>query len=57
LPAVHADATDTVREAFRAGGRGYAEDVSALARPWGFALGQIHVPVLLWHGDADTVIH
>jgi hypothetical protein len=35
---------------------GYVQDVRVLARPWGFALEDIRVPVQLWHGDEDTVI-
>jgi pimeloyl-ACP methyl ester carboxylesterase len=35
---------------------GYVQDIRALARPWGFALEDIKVPVQLWHGDEDAVI-
>jgi pimeloyl-ACP methyl ester carboxylesterase len=31
-------------------------DLSLFARPWGFALGDIEVPVHLWHGDADRIV-
>jgi pimeloyl-ACP methyl ester carboxylesterase len=53
---VKAGATNTLREAFRAGGWGYAHDLRLLAQPWGFSPRSILVPVQLWHGDEDTVI-
>lgn len=56
MPSVSRGAADTLREALRPGAWGYVEDVRALARPWGFALEDIRVPVQLWHGDEDTVI-
>jgi pimeloyl-ACP methyl ester carboxylesterase len=56
MPAVSRGAVDTLREALRPGAWGYVEDIRALARPWGFAVEDIRVPVQLWHGDADTVI-
>jgi pimeloyl-ACP methyl ester carboxylesterase len=31
-------------------------DVSLFARPWGFALADIEVPVHLWYGDSDTIV-
>jgi pimeloyl-ACP methyl ester carboxylesterase len=55
-PAVSRGAADTLREAVRPGAWGYVQDVRTLARPWGFALEDIRVPVQLWHGDQDTVI-
>jgi pimeloyl-ACP methyl ester carboxylesterase len=45
-------ATDA-REAFRQGSRGYAEDQALMARPWGFRLEEIRVPVRLYHGEED----
>ena len=56
VPAVHAVATATIREAFRHGADGYIHDVSVMSRDWGFALDRIAAPVRLWHGDRDTVI-
>jgi pimeloyl-ACP methyl ester carboxylesterase len=31
-------------------------DVIMFGRPWGFALGDIQVPVHLWYGDADVIV-
>ncbi|MGZ0146354.1 alpha/beta hydrolase [Kribbella sp. WER1] len=32
---------------------GWEDDLIAFAKPWGFDLGAIHVPVSVWHGSAD----
>jgi pimeloyl-ACP methyl ester carboxylesterase len=56
LPSVYAGAAATLREAFRPGVGGYVQDIRMLARPWGFDLEDIQVPVQLWHGDEDAVI-
>jgi pimeloyl-ACP methyl ester carboxylesterase len=40
-------------EACRRGPLGAAIDVALIARPWGFDLAAIRVPVLLWHGEGD----
>ena len=40
-------------EACRNGPRGPASDVALIARPWGFVLADIKVPVRLWHGERD----
>jgi pimeloyl-ACP methyl ester carboxylesterase len=44
-----------VTEAFRQGSRGAARDVVLLGSPWGFGLGEITPPVLLWHGENDVL--
>lgn len=41
-------------EALRQGGRAVVQEVSLIARPWGFDPAAIVRPVLIWHGDADT---
>jgi pimeloyl-ACP methyl ester carboxylesterase len=46
----------SVATAFRKGFDGYAQDVSAQARPWSFDPGQITAPVLVVHGEADTLV-
>jgi pimeloyl-ACP methyl ester carboxylesterase len=42
-------------EAGRAGTRGPVEDYRAHS-DWGFALGQVTMPVGLWHGDVDKLV-
>ena len=43
-------------EVYRQGGRGMYDEALVLARPWGFHVGDIQVPVHVWHGgDDDTV--
>ena len=43
-------------EAFRPGLRGLAWDAHLLARPWGFPLENIRVPIHLWHGTEDDQV-
>jgi pimeloyl-ACP methyl ester carboxylesterase len=43
----------SISEAFRSGTDGHAWEGKILARPWDFDLGQIRVPVHLWHGELD----
>jgi len=45
---------DTYREALKFGPYGWIDDVLAFRCPWGFDLGRITIPVLLWHGDEDV---
>jgi pimeloyl-ACP methyl ester carboxylesterase len=42
------------REAFRQGPSAYAKELALVARPWGFRLEDIRVPVHLWHGERDV---
>lgn len=35
---------------------GPALDLRVFVRPWGFALGDVAVPVHFWHGDADPIV-
>ena len=55
-PSVEGSQVDDLREGLRHGAAGYVHDLELLARPWGFDLGSIRVPVDLWHGDADVTI-
>lgn len=55
-PAVRDISARDAREAFRQGGRGLRDDALALLASPGFALGDVRVPVRLWHGDADTIV-
>jgi pimeloyl-ACP methyl ester carboxylesterase len=43
----------TFAEAVRASADGWIDDNTALCVPWGFAVSDIRVPVLLWHGAED----
>jgi pimeloyl-ACP methyl ester carboxylesterase len=43
-------------EALRQGTEGAAWDTHLLYGPWGFPLGEVGLPILLWHGEADTVV-
>ena len=29
---------------------------SSIARPWGFSLREIKMPIHIWHGEADTLV-
>ena len=42
------------REALRAGPQGLAHELALCARPWGFPLQAIRVPVHVWHGQLDV---
>ena len=44
-----------VVEAFRQGTRGAAHDLTIEARPWGFSLHEIELPLAIWHGEEDIV--
>ena len=50
-PLVIADLTEAV---IRPGTRGLVDELALYARPRGFRLDQITVPVHLWHGDRDV---
>jgi len=45
-----------VVEAFRQGTRGAAHDWQLEARPWGFALQAIKMPINIWHGEDDKIV-
>ena len=45
-----------VTESFRQGTRGAAWDWKIEARPWGFALQDIKMPVNIWHGEEDKLV-
>lgn len=42
--------------AFEQGTRAAVYDLALLARPWGFSLNEIKMPVHIWQGEADTFI-
>jgi pimeloyl-ACP methyl ester carboxylesterase len=60
VPPTGADDTDAAytrgrAESFRHGGLWLARELAYLARPWGFELGDVRVPVTLWWGTEDRV--
>jgi len=52
-PGGEQEALEDLREALTFGLAGLASDTVVLARPWGFALEAVEVPMHLWHGDLD----
>jgi len=50
-----ASLTASIREAFRQGVAAYAQDIVVQGRPWALDLQAIVAPVLIHHGDADTM--
>jgi pimeloyl-ACP methyl ester carboxylesterase len=47
---------DCVRSGLAPGGEGWWEDDVAFMEPWGFDLGSIRTPVLLYHGRQDRFV-
>jgi pimeloyl-ACP methyl ester carboxylesterase len=41
--------------AFERGTRGVALDWKLEARPWGFSLQEVRMPVHIWHGEQDEL--
>jgi pimeloyl-ACP methyl ester carboxylesterase len=56
IPGILEQRRQSLNEAFRQGARGPALDLALYSRPWGFELEGVRVPVLLWHGAADTMV-
>ena len=50
------DTAAGMREAVRPGLGGWLDDDLAFTRPWGFGLGEIKVPVMIWQGSADLMV-
>jgi pimeloyl-ACP methyl ester carboxylesterase len=44
---------ESARQAWRASAAGVMTDADIYAKPWGFALEDVRVPVRLWHGKKD----
>ncbi|MBI2724047.1 MAG: alpha/beta hydrolase [Chloroflexi bacterium] len=53
-PTVERLFTASAKEAFRQGAGGAAQETVLYARPWGFRLQDIRMPVHLWQGGADA---
>ena len=47
--------TEDVREAFRQGVKGPADDAILVYGEWGFDLGEINFPVHIFHGEEDIL--
>jgi pimeloyl-ACP methyl ester carboxylesterase len=45
-----------LQDAYKIGIRGYCDDSLATARPWGFDIASIEVPVQIWHGRQDKFV-
>jgi pimeloyl-ACP methyl ester carboxylesterase len=45
-----------IREGLRNGIEGWLADDLAFARPWGFDLGSVQVPTMLWQGSEDLMV-
>jgi pimeloyl-ACP methyl ester carboxylesterase len=43
-------------ESFRQGTKGNVHELSVHTKPWDFKLENIKMPVLLWHGEEDTIV-
>jgi len=50
-----ADWAASTREGLRGGADGWIDDDLAFVQPWGFALTEIAVPTVLWHGSEDLI--
>jgi pimeloyl-ACP methyl ester carboxylesterase len=55
-PKVRQQMIDNSAELYRHGGRGMYDEALLLARPWGFDLRDIAVPVHIWHGEQDETV-
>jgi pimeloyl-ACP methyl ester carboxylesterase len=55
-PKLRAVMIGNAKELYRQGGRGLYDEALVMARPWGFRLEGVAVPVQLWHGEADTTV-
>lgn len=55
-PGVQALLLDDAREALRQGTRGAVHELALFSRPWDVPLDRIHMPLRLWHGEADAQV-
>ncbi len=55
-PHVHATMLAAIGEAFRQGPPAAVEELSLVARPWGFCLSEVSRPLTAWHGTADETV-
>jgi pimeloyl-ACP methyl ester carboxylesterase len=52
-PQVWRSQVEMFADSLQNGKRGFAWELHIAARPWGFALGDVRVPALVWHGTDD----
>jgi pimeloyl-ACP methyl ester carboxylesterase len=55
-PALRAVMIANAAEMWRQGNRGVYDEALCLARPWGFPIAGVTVPVRIWHGARDQVV-
>lgn len=55
-PGYRAMVLASTAEALCQGGRGPASELTLIARPWGFPLRDVRMPVSLWQGLADQIL-
>jgi pimeloyl-ACP methyl ester carboxylesterase len=48
---------ESQRQAWRASSEGLLIDAEIYARPWGFPVSEVQVPVQIWHGKKDRTFH
>jgi hypothetical protein len=47
---------ETIRAALKNGFRGWIDDDLAFVKPWGFDIGDIPVPTVVWQGHLDKMV-
>ncbi len=52
-PQVWRSQVEMFTDSLQNGKRGFAWELHIAARPWGFALNEVRVPALIWHGAED----
>jgi pimeloyl-ACP methyl ester carboxylesterase len=55
-PALRAVMIANTTEMWRQGNRGVYDEALCMARPWGFPIEGVSVPVRIWHGTRDQVV-
>lgn len=55
-PAVRQALSRSFRESVRQGSAGGAQELKILCNPWSFNLGEIRIPMALWHGELDAIV-